>query len=94
MTFLKKLISRKFLLALIVVITGILSAVGLADNTIEYVASILTALIPAIIYVITEGKIDAAAVNKIDIDALFDKLKDTFSSSTTSSETIKIETTE
>lgn len=78
-----KLTSRKFWIAIITIITGILGVFGVADNTIEMVSSLAMILVPGIVYIFTEGKIDAAAVAQIDIDALLEKLKDIFMSETT-----------
>ena len=61
----KKLTSRKFLLALIATIAGVVGMCGGSDNVVEAVTTAMTALIPTIIYIITEGRIDAAAVGKI-----------------------------
>jgi len=62
---LEKLKSRKFLMALVSVIVGILSLYGVSDNTIAIVPSISLILVPAVVYIITEGKIDAASVAKL-----------------------------
>ena len=59
---LKNLLSRKFLIALITVIGGLMSAFNCSGDTVALVTSIGVALIPSVIYIITEGKIDAAAV--------------------------------
>lgn len=61
---LEKFKSRKFLMALLSVIVGLMGMFGVADNTIEMVSSIALVLMPIITYIITEGKIDAAAVNQ------------------------------
>lgn len=61
----KKFTYRKFLVALIAVIIGVVGVCGGNDNVIEAVTVALTALIPTIIYIITEGRIDAAAVGQI-----------------------------
>ena len=62
---LAKFKSRKFLMALVSVIMGVLGMAGVADGTIEVVSSIALILIPVVTYIVTEGKIDAAAVDKI-----------------------------
>lgn len=73
---LEKFKSRKFLMATLSVIVGIMGMFGVADNTIEMVSSIALILIPIITYIITEGKIDAAAVNQVvsSIDDIIDIL--------------------
>jgi len=66
-----KLTSRKFWLAIISILTGILGLFGVADSTIEMVSSVALILVPAIVYIFVEGKVDAAAVaGKIDFEAL------------------------
>ncbi|UWG96766.1 hypothetical protein LPY66_18095 [Dehalobacter sp. DCM] len=75
----EKLTSRKFWIAIITIITGILGVFGVADNTIEMVSSILLILVPGIVYIFTEGKIDASAVTQIDIDSFLEKLKNLLS---------------
>lgn len=62
---LEKFKSRKFLMALLSVVLGVLGLFGVADGTIEMTSSIGLILIPTIVYIVTEGKIDAAAVGKI-----------------------------
>lgn len=76
---LEKLKSRKFLMALLSVILGVLGMLGVADGTIEMVSSIALILIPTIVYIATEGKIDAAAVNQIvtTIDGIADVITTT-----------------
>lgn len=73
---LEKFKSRKFLMAALSVIVGIMGMFGVADNTIEMVSSIALILIPIITYIVTEGKIDAAAVNQVvsSIDDIIDIL--------------------
>lgn len=61
----KNLFSRKFLMAMLSVVVGILTMFGVADGTVEVVSSIGLILIPTIIYIVTEGKIDAIAVKLI-----------------------------
>lgn len=62
---LEKFTSRKFLLALIATIAGVVAMCGVPDGVVEAVSAALTALIPTVIYIITEGRIDAAAVGQI-----------------------------
>lgn len=73
---LNKLKSRKFLMTLLSVVVGVLSMFGVAEGTVEMVSSIGMVVIPSIIYVITEGKIDAANIKKITetIDKVVDVL--------------------
>lgn len=56
--------SRKFLSMVVGVIMGLALAFGLDEGTISTVAGSVVSLVSVIVYVITEGKIDAAAVGQ------------------------------
>ena len=58
----RKLTSRKLWLALAGVATGIAVILGVDGSEITSVAGAVTALASVITYIITEGKVDAAAV--------------------------------
>lgn len=60
----RKLTSRKLWLALAGVATGVFLALGGDASEIQTVAGSITALASALAYILTEGKIDAAAVRK------------------------------
>ena len=60
----KKFSSRKFLLSLAGVVTGIAGMIGCNDNTIAVVAFVVLEVLSIVSYLICEGKIDAAAVDK------------------------------
>lgn len=76
---LSKLTSRKFWLAAVGVIVGVLGMLGADDNTIQLVSSVGLILIPAIIYIITEGKVDAAAVAaQVNFEELVEAIADYF----------------
>lgn len=62
---LEKLKSRKFLTCIAGVLIGICMAFGLDENAVNTIAGAVTSIISVIIYIYTEGKIDAAAVDKI-----------------------------
>lgn len=62
---LRKLTSRKLWLALAGVATGIAVILGVDGSEISDVAGTVTALASVITYIITEGRIDAAAVANI-----------------------------
>lgn len=55
----RKLTSRKFWMALAVVATGVAVALGADVGQIESVGGMITALIGAVTYIITEGAVDA-----------------------------------
>lgn len=61
----RKLTSRKLWLALAGVATGIAVILGVDGSEISEVAGTVTALASVITYIITEGRIDAAAVANI-----------------------------
>lgn len=65
---LKKLFSRKLWLAVAGAATGIALALGVESTEITTVAGAVTALVSVVAYIVTEGKIDAAAV-KAAVDA-------------------------
>jgi len=65
----QKLASRKLWVTVLSMIVGILGALGTDDNTIRLVSGVGLVLLPAIVYVFREGKIDEAALSKIDADA-------------------------
>lgn len=61
--FLKKLTSRKFLAAAAGVVAGLAMIFGLDENVIATVSGMVTTLGSLIVYIVTEGKVDAAAVS-------------------------------
>lgn len=63
--FLSKLKSRKFLTCVAGVVMGVCMVFGLDEGAINTVAGAVTAIVSIVSYIYSEGKIDAAAVNKI-----------------------------
>lgn len=61
-TIIRKLSSRKLWLALAGVATGIALALGVEQSQISTIAGAVTAVVSVVTYIMTEGKIDAAAV--------------------------------
>lgn len=59
---LKKLSSRKLWIAIAGVATGLAIALGADASDIQTVAGAVTAVMSAVAYIVTEGKIDAEAV--------------------------------
>lgn len=59
---LKKLSSRKLWVAAAGVASGVAMALGASQSEISTVAGAVTALASIITYIVTEGKVDAAAV--------------------------------
>lgn len=64
-TFIKKITSRKFLTCVAGVILGICMIFGLDEGAVNTIAGAVTSIASVVIYIYAEGKIDAAAVNKI-----------------------------
>ena len=64
-TFLKKLTSRKFLTCVAGVVLGVCMIFGLDEGTVNVIAGAVTSLVSVVMYIYAEGKIDAAAVEKI-----------------------------
>lgn len=62
MEFLKKFKSRKLLVAVIGVLMGVAMIFGVDPNVVETVSGAVVAVVSVVTYIITEGKIDAAAV--------------------------------
>ena len=63
--FLTKLTSRKFWVTLIGVCCGVACLFGADGETIELISGALLTLVPSVIYIITEGKIDAEGAKKL-----------------------------
>ena len=61
-TFLKKLTNRKFLAAIAGVATGLAMVFGVDENTISTVAGAVTTVASVVSYILSEGMVDAAAV--------------------------------
>jgi len=63
-TFWQKMTSRKFLAMLLGVASGLAMLFGLDQGVITAVAGAVTALGSAVAYIVSEGKIDVAAVTR------------------------------
>lgn len=64
-TFLGKIKSRKFLTCVAGVIMGICMVFGLDEGAVNTIAGAVTAVSSIVVYIYSEGKIDAVAVEKI-----------------------------
>ena len=73
-TFLEKFKSRKFLTCVAGVVMGVCMVFGLDEGTVDTIAGAIVSVSSIIMYIYTEGKIDAAAVDKIKDTA--DKVED------------------
>ena len=73
-----KLSSRKLWAAIAGVVMGVAMVFGLDESTIATVSGAVTSLISIIIYIITEGKVDAAAVTQAytDTATIIEAVKD------------------
>lgn len=63
-TFVNKITSRKLLLAAAGVLTGLVAFFGLDENIVSQIAGAVVSIASIVTYIITEGKVDAAAVRK------------------------------
>ena len=63
--FLKKLTSRKFITCIAGVVLGVCMVFGLDESAVNVIAGAITSLSSVVIYIYSEGKIDAAAVDMI-----------------------------
>ena len=61
---LRKLTSRKLWLSVAGVATGVFIALGGDASDVQTVAGAVTAVVSAVAYIFTEGKVDAAAVGQ------------------------------
>ena len=61
----EKITSRKFFACIAGVVLGICMIFGLDEGTVNTIAGAVTSIASLVIYIYTEGKIDAAAVEKI-----------------------------
>lgn len=60
--FVRKLTSRKLWMAIAGVATGIALALGADASEIQTITGAVTALIAAVVYIVTEGRVDAESV--------------------------------
>ena len=67
----KKLTSRKFIIAVITAIAGIVTLIFGHGEEVNTIAGALMTIIPTLVYCIVEGTVDAASVKKIG-DAVSD----------------------
>lgn len=58
-----KFLSRKFILAVLSAIGGVAVSLTQLGGKVAVVCAVISAVIPAVTYIITEGVIDAKAVN-------------------------------
>lgn len=63
-TFKDKITSRKFLAAIAGLVTGLAMVFGLDESIVSQVSGAVVSVASVIAYIITEGKIDAAAVGQ------------------------------
>ena len=60
--FIRKLTSRKLWMAIAGVATGIALALGADASEIQTITGAVTALVAAVVYIVTEGRVDAESV--------------------------------
>lgn len=62
-TIIRKITSRKFLVALVAFVTALLTAFNVPDASVAQITSIIMAFGSLIAYIFAEGRIDAANAN-------------------------------
>lgn len=85
-TFIRKITSRKFIVAVIGIIVGLAAAFGIEENEYAQMVGLIGSIVSAISYIIGEAKVDAAGAQtntktveetaKETADALVDALND------------------
>lgn len=73
-TILKKISSRKFLTCIAGIVLGVCMVFGVDEGAVNTIAGAVTSLVSLVVYIYTEGKIDAAAVGKVQ--DTFEKVSD------------------
>ncbi|MGN1121129.1 MAG: hypothetical protein ACI4RV_02100 [Eubacteriales bacterium] len=63
----QKLTSRKFWAAVVTFVTAMLAAFGVSDITVGQVTAVITAAAAMIAYIIGEGFVDAARLQRSDV---------------------------
>ncbi len=63
-TFIRKISSRKFLAALAGLVMGLAMVFGLDEGIMTTVSGALTAVASVVAYIVSEGRVDAAAVGE------------------------------
>lgn len=88
--FFENFTDKKFLMALVAVVTGILALFNIEDNTVSLVTSLILIILPVIGYVISEGVLDWNKIN-IAITEILKVIDDYMQSEKEEKETEKIE---
>ena len=58
-----KFLSRKFILAILSIISGIAVSLTMFGGKAAFIGAVVSAVVPAVAYIVTEGVIDARAVD-------------------------------
>ena len=64
-TIVKKLTSRKFIVSIITLIAGIVTLIIGHEHEVSTIAGALMSIVPAVVYCIMEGTVDAASVKTV-----------------------------
>ena len=88
--FFENFTDKKFLMAFVAVVTGILTLYNIEDNTISLVTSLILIVLPVIGYVISEGVLDWSKIN-MAITEILRIIDDYIQSEKEEKETEKIE---
>lgn len=63
-TFIRKITSRKFIVAVVGIIVGLAAAFGIEENEYAQMVGLIGSIVSAISYIIGEAKVDAAGAQK------------------------------
>ena len=88
--FFENFTDKKFLMAFVAVVTGILTLYNIEDNTISLVTSLILIVLPVIGYIISEGVLDWKKIN-MAITEILQIIDDYIQSEKEEKETEKIE---
>lgn len=61
----RKLTSRKFIIAIITAIVGVITLAAGYNETVQTIAGAAMVIVPAVVYCFIEGKVDAASVKTV-----------------------------
>ena len=75
-TFIRKITSRKFIVAVVGIIVGLAAAFGIEENEYAQMVGLIGSIVSAISYIIGEAKVDAAGAQK-NTEAIKETAKET-----------------
>ena len=69
-TFIRKITSRKFIVAVVGIVVGLAAAFGIQENEYAQIVGLIGSIVSAISYIAGEAKVDAAGAVKYDAPEL------------------------